>query len=475
MTEPQQIEERLSRLESENELLRSQLAAGEGGGAAVPAAPKTRGRGWTVLASTLIILGLVLSPIAVVSGWMKNQLTDTDMFVATFAPLADDPAVQDFVADKVVTVIEERINIPSLMDDVFAGIRQLDLPPRAVAALGLLQGPATEGLQSLLDSTVQKVVSSDQFSTIWAASLRATHERGTRILQGDPDTIVSLSGNGELGIEIGPIITEVKERLLQRGMTWASQIPAIDRTIVVATSSSFVTAQIAYTVAVATGTWLPWVAIALLVAGVLVARRRVIALIWTGAAFGVTMLILSAGMGVGRLFFISTVSPSIIPADAAQIMYDTVVERMEATSMVGVVLGFAIALVAWFSSSLTVPVKLRGLITSGTATVRTGAERRGLSTGSFGSWLHRQRLLVRTVIAVAATLYLFASRPLAIPTIVWTVVLAMLAVLVVEFLRRPDEGTAAAAPEAGAASDPLPQSPATPVEPGDEETVQLPS
>ena len=164
MAEPQQIEERLRLLESENELLRSKLAGAESGAPVATAGPKTRGRGWTVLAATLIILGLMLAPIAVVSGWMKNQLTDTEMFVSTFAPLAEDPAVQAFVADKVSTVIEEKIDIPSLMDDVFNGIRQLDLPPRAIAALGLLEGPATEGLQSLLDSTVQKVVSSDQFA-----------------------------------------------------------------------------------------------------------------------------------------------------------------------------------------------------------------------------------------------------------------------------------------------------------------------
>ena len=288
--------------------------------------------------------------------------------------------------------------------------------------------------------------------------------------------MVSLSGSGELGIEIGPIITEVKERLLQRGMTWASQIPAIDRTIVVATSSSFVTAQVAYTVAVATGSWLPWVAIGLLAAGVLVARRRVIALIWAGAGFGVTMLILGAGLGIGQLFFISTVSPSIIPADAAEVMYDQVVERMAATAAAAAVMGFSIALVAWFSSSLSAPVKLRGFIGSGIAALRTSAEKRGVTTGAFGAWLHRQRVLVRTVIATLATLALFFSRPLTPPTIVWTVVLAMLAVLVTELLRRPipaADAADAAAPVGGAVNDPEPRSPSTPVETGDEETMQL--
>ena len=76
---------------------------------------KTRGWGWTLLAIVLITVGALLAPVAVVSAWAHNQLTDTSYFVDTFAPLADDPAVQDFVAAETVAAIESKLQIDQLV------------------------------------------------------------------------------------------------------------------------------------------------------------------------------------------------------------------------------------------------------------------------------------------------------------------------------------------------------------------------
>jgi hypothetical protein len=45
--------------------------------------------------AVLIVLAAVLSLLAVVSVWARDQVTDTDRFVAAMAPLAHDPHVQD--------------------------------------------------------------------------------------------------------------------------------------------------------------------------------------------------------------------------------------------------------------------------------------------------------------------------------------------------------------------------------------------
>jgi hypothetical protein len=87
---------RLAQLESENAALRAQMESPP------PAAPATatvsgyrgRSRWWTALAATLIVIGCLLAPLAVIGGWGKATLTDTDAFVATYAPLANDPVVQ---------------------------------------------------------------------------------------------------------------------------------------------------------------------------------------------------------------------------------------------------------------------------------------------------------------------------------------------------------------------------------------------
>ena len=92
MDQEAELRERVARLETENSTLRGQV---EAYASAVPdekgPSRRSRGRGWTVLAAVLIVLGCLMAPLAVVSSWAKATLTDTDAFVATYAPLAHNP------------------------------------------------------------------------------------------------------------------------------------------------------------------------------------------------------------------------------------------------------------------------------------------------------------------------------------------------------------------------------------------------
>lgn len=452
-----ELEALVATLQQENEALKlhgSQSgatapdAAGAGPGTAQRA--HRRSRGWAVLSSALIVVGLILAPISVVSSWAKVQLSSTDQFVATFAPLADDPAVQRYISAQVVAVVEEQVDIPAITADVFAGLDQLNLPPRAAAALQLLEAPAAVGVQNLVKNAVDSLVASDAFSDIWAAALRVSHRQLTATLQGDSNAALAISGSGELGVQLGPIIDEVKSRLVDQGFAFAANLPSIQRTVVIATADAFTTVQLVYGLAIAVGTWVPFVALALLAAGVLIARRRVGALIATSVTLGLIMAALAAGFSVARLFFVSSVSPGLMPSDAAGVVYDQVIELMRSTTAALTVLAFLIALVAWFSSRYPLAVKLRGFVGSGVASVRTAAARRGITTGRFGSWMWHQRVLVRVLIGIAAAAALLLSRPLHSSTIVWTVVLALLAVLVAELLQRPEgEASDAALAEQG--------------------------
>ena len=55
--------------------------------------PVPRQRWRTILAVVLIVLGCVLAPLAGVAVWARNQVTNTDRYVRTVAPLASDPAI----------------------------------------------------------------------------------------------------------------------------------------------------------------------------------------------------------------------------------------------------------------------------------------------------------------------------------------------------------------------------------------------
>lgn len=446
---------RIEALEAENARLRleSDAVRPASGPAAAPVKVRKRGRGRVAAATALVIIGVLLAPIAVLGGWAKNQLVDTDTFVATFAPLADDPEVQAYVAEEATTAIIAAADVESYTSAVFDGIKDLGLPPRAEQALELLQGPATQGIETLIGRIVTRFVTSEAFGDIFEQALRTTHTQTVAALQGDPDAALTISDDGELGIQLAPIIEEIKKRLVDAGIDIASSIPVIDRTIVVAKVESLVAVQLAYGLAVAAGTWLPWVALAFLVAGILVAPRRRTAIIWTMSALAVSLTVLASGFGIGRLYFIGSVSPAIVPTGAAEVIYDQIVERMFATTVALIVFAVSAALIAWLSGPTPTPAKLRGFVDAGFGSVRRAAAARGLTTGSFGAWLGRQRVLVFSIITLGAVAVILFTRPVTVGLVVWTIVIALVLIAIVELLQRPADEVAAAEAARAAAAD----------------------
>ncbi|MFF2275404.1 hypothetical protein [Agromyces sp. NPDC058126] len=467
-----ELEARVAELEAENARLRSVETTEVSGAPAVPAAAEKRrgrGRGRTVAAVVLVVIGLLLAPVAVVAAWARLELVDTDRFVATFAPLAEDPEVQEYVSDQVTAAIERQVDIPQLTADLFDGLRALDLPPRAADALGLLEAPATQGLQSLVADVVDRLVASDAFADIWRTALQTTHTQFVAAVQGDPDAMLEIGGDGTLSVQIGPIIEAVKERLSERGVGFADAIPVVEQSIVVAQGDAFVLVSTLYSLAVGIGTWLPWVALAFLVAGVLVAKRRSKAFVWTAGGFAFVMALLAAGFEIGKIVFIATISPSIIPGGAAEVIYAQLTEAMRSTTVALLVLGLFAALIAWVAGPWAPARSLRGFAGSGFAALRRAGDRHGLSTGSFGHALDRSHGLIAGAIAVIAAAVILLNRPVTTSSVVTTVLLALLALLILEVLRRPvDEPVEAAAePNEADAAEPAPEA-ADDVEAGDD-------
>ncbi|MFK4728602.1 hypothetical protein ROT00_02855 [Agromyces mediolanus] len=455
------LEARIAELEAENRELRSREtvrdADGEDTADAATGRRRTPGRWRSVVSGILVVLALLLTPVALLSSWARLELVDTDRFVATFAPLAEDPEVQAFVADTVTGIIEDQVDIPQLTSQVFDGIRSLDLPPKAADALSLLEGPAAQGLQSLVAQTVSQVVSSDAFADTWATALRVSHRQAIAAIQGDPNAALEIGPGGQLSVQLGPIIETVKQQLVDRGVGFASAIPVVNQSIAIAQADSLVLVQTVYALAVAVGTWLPWVVLAMLVGGVLLARNRPRAFVWTAAGFALVMATLAAGVGIGRLFFVGTVSPSIMPAGAAGALYEQIIELIRSTIVAGLVLGILTAVIAWWAGPFRPARALRRFSNAMFAAIRRAAAKYGVTTGAFGIALDRFRSAIYLVIALIAVVVVLLGRPLTTGLVVTTVLLALLAILLVELLRRPAEEREPVAPDgAGDADDRAP-------------------
>lgn len=423
-----QLRARIEELEAENAALKVEE----------PALPtKGRGWGWTLLAAVFIVIGAILAPVAVIGSWVTVSLTDTDRFVAAYAPLAHDPQVQAFVTSEVVAVVNDQVDVPQLTSDVIDGIIDLGTGPVASTALETLKGPASQGIQSLIESTVNGFVTSDAFATVWAESLRISHSQLVSAMTNDADSALQISQTGEVGIQLAPIIAQVKAVLIEKGLGFAEQIPEVDRTIVIAQSDSLPTIQFFYNLTVALGTWLPLIAIVFLALGVVVARRRALALIWAAVALAVVMAVTVIALNVGGAVFVASLSPVIMPAGLASVLFGTVSTDMFRTSIAVLVVAIVLAIVAWLAGPFSMPRKLRALAQSGATSVREAAEKRGLSTGRVGEWLYRQRTLLRVVIAVAAAAAIFLIAPLTVSLVLWTLLLSVIAIIILELVQRP--------------------------------------
>ena len=424
-TDTAELRAKIAALEAENDSLR----------AATPRRRRVHGR--SIVAGVLLVIAVLIAPIAVLGTWARVQLVDTDRFVATFAPLAEDPQVQAYISDQAMVAIDENLDIQGIVDDLADGLTQLDLPPRAESAIQLLTVPAAQGIRGLIDDAVDRVVTSEVFADVWETTLRETHSRAIAIIQGQEGTAITLGDDGTISIDLGVVVSKVKEYMIDNGFGFADAIPDIQKSIPLATADSFALIRTLYQVATAAGYWLPWIVLGLLVAGVALSIRKPRAVVATGAGLAIAFLALLAGFSIGKQFFIGAVSPSVMPAGTATVVFDQVIELMNSTLVALTVLALLITLGAWLSGPWRPARALRRIGQDAENTLRGTAERYGLSTGAFGGFLDKAASALRVIIVLGAVAILFLTRPITIGGVLWTVFGVLLLLLLIEVLRRP--------------------------------------
>lgn len=439
-----QLAARLARLEQENAALRDQAAQAQAAsatsssaGLGAPAQGRRRHRGRSAAALVLILLGVLLAPVAVVASWAQRELTDTDRYIATIGPLASDPVLQSAIENRLTAIIVEQLDVPGLVHDAVSALNRPDLPPRAAMALGAVEQPLTDGIVSLIHKAATTVVESDAFETAWVEANRLAHSQLVAVMQGDPDTILQVGDQGQLTIELSGVIDTLKTQLVEGGFSVAANIPAVNASFTLVQSTQLVKLQNAYGMLDVVGTWLPWLSLALIAAGVLTAVHRSRALVVAGLALAASMFVLGIGLYVGRSLYLAELTGKVERLDAAEVVFDQLVAFIRLSLRTVAVLGLVVAVAAYLGGGSDSARSLRAGIGRAFATVRGWGQRRGVTTGPVGTWLYAHRKLLRVaIIALAGLVILLAPAPT--PGIVVTVaVAAVVLITLLEILARP--------------------------------------
>jgi hypothetical protein len=428
----------LVRLRAEVAALRVQVRQPEAtaGGGVTGRAPRQRWR--TVVAALLIVLGCVLAPLAGVAVWARNQVTNTDRYVATVAPLASDPAIQNAIADQITAQVFTYIDVQGLTNQALEALTERGLRPQVADQLRALSTPIANGLQSFTRTQVGRIVQSPAFADAWVQAKRLAHEELVKALTGEGGGAITVE-NDTVSINLAAFIQTVKQQLVAAGFTLAERIPQVNASFVLFQSKDITRVRSAFNLLTTLGNWLPVIALLLLALGVYVARDHRRALIAAGLGVAVAMLLLALGLAVFRSIYLDAVPASALPHDAAAVLYDTIVRFLRAGLRTVFVLGLVVAAGAFLTGQSVTATRTRQSLAGGIGWLQRGADGAGLRTGPVGTWVHANRRALRIgAVALAGLALVFWSRPTGKVVIGLTLVL-LVVLAAIEFLARPGQ------------------------------------
>jgi hypothetical protein len=175
---PEEIEAELERVKAERQELEARVETLE-------ARPQKRHRMRRIFTPILVALSIVVFTVTVPAAWGARTVLNTDRYVATVAPLADDPAVQASIASRLTDQVFSALDVEGTLSDALAGLGE-----RAT----VLAAPLTTAIRGFVQDQVLKVVQSDAFRTFWVEANRFVHTQVLAILEGESATVSVVEG-----------------------------------------------------------------------------------------------------------------------------------------------------------------------------------------------------------------------------------------------------------------------------------------
>ncbi|MFJ3336335.1 hypothetical protein [Streptomyces sp. NPDC086766] len=383
-------------------------------------------------ASLLLVVTLVLAPLAVVAAWVHSQVFDTDRYVQTVAPLASEPAVQNAVTDKLTARVVSEIDVQAITASLSKALKDAGAPPKVVDASSALTGPLRSAVTDVVRRTISKVITSDFFEQVWVNANQRAHSSVVNMLTGNESGALRAQGD-TVQLDIGVVVDQVKQRLVDAGFQKASVIPAPDRTVTLFKTDQLNNAQSALRLLNIVGTWLPVLTVVLAALAVWTAPAHRFMLMVTATGVGVMMVVLLVALAVVRQVYLNSVPPATLPPDAAAAIFDTFLRFLRDSARTLLVVAVIIALAAFLYGPARAARTVRSLTGRGTATTGRALVRGGMRTGATGRWLdtHRGWTTGIVIAAGALTLVLWNYPTAAVVALVLLVVLVVLFVLAV--------------------------------------------
>ena len=195
--EEAQLEAERARLAAEVDELRAKLAKAE--------KPSLGRRVRGPLAVLLVIVTAVVVTVAVSGVWARRNALNTDRWVRTVGPIAQETAVQQalgrYLTDQVMTALDP--------EDFF----EEALPERGQ----ILAVPLTNALRGFVNDQVDTFLGSDRFAELWVEVNERVHARVVALLEGQEGPLQEAGAvqieDGEVVMNLVPVVNALLARI----------------------------------------------------------------------------------------------------------------------------------------------------------------------------------------------------------------------------------------------------------------------
>lgn len=269
------------------------------------------------VAPVFLALFLVLATLSVAGVWARLTILNTDVFVQTVAPLSSDATVQVAISEKLTDEIMEALQIDSTVGATISGITG---------------APLRTALQETVYSVSLEAVESDEFSQIWETIATLGHDKMLVVVGGGEENLI-VSQGGEVALDLTPIIAQVNQRLVERGIEPFEGTPVQDLglSIVIFQSEDLAQAQEIFDLLDQYAWILPILALASLLLYLLISTNRWSSLIHASFGLGIAMLLLLVALRVVRWRYLDALDPTINQAVAAE-FFDTLLRYLRGSA-----------------------------------------------------------------------------------------------------------------------------------------------
>lgn len=419
--DPADLEAEVERLREENEKLKHAASSEQ----------SRVGLRWTIVVS-LLIVGALLVAAAVGALWLNRTIMDTDRWVETVAPLAEEPAIQDAIATAVTEAVFEEVDVTGMAEEVLP--EQLDF----------LAAPIGAQVEEWVAGLADTIVKSEQFAEVWAEANRSAHTAFVAAATGEGGEVVQIDA-GVIAVDTAPMVDLVQVQFEETSLGRISNVIPWERldTIYVLYESPALAQTQQVLGWMSRLAWLfPLLSLGALGGAVALAPDRRRAMMLVGIAVAIGAAVPLGGIYAGRDVFAQAVTEiSGLELAVGLTFFDTVLRFLVNGLRTVAFLGVVIAAASWATGPARPAVQLR----NGVASLLGGVSS-NLELGAFGAWVAQHKGLLRAF-GVAVGVILLVAWDTPTPGVVaGLLVVVLIWIALVEFFGQeneeaPDTGT----------------------------------